>query len=132
MVIRQVGPPSPRILARLRLAKGVGSDIHPGRGCIDLRITEKLEEHGFTVYNPNTDNAETYKEKANDRWLRTFNENFWKLRHLAFTVYNPNTDSAETYKGKTVDRWLCTFNENFLHHFDSFARRWIPTSRRFL
>jgi len=34
-----------------------------------------LQMLGCTVYNPNTDNEETYKEEANGRWLRTFNEN---------------------------------------------------------
>jgi len=34
-----------------------------------------LQMLGCTVYNPNTDNEETYKEEANGLWLRTFNEN---------------------------------------------------------
>lgn len=39
-----------------------------------------LMELGCTVYNPNTDNAEVYKEEANDRWLRTFNENLEQVK----------------------------------------------------
>eukprot|EP00439_Symbiodinium_sp_Y106_P026730 s2165_g3.t1 len=36
---------------------------------------EILEELGCTVYNPNTDNKELYKEESDSRWLLTFQEN---------------------------------------------------------
>jgi len=41
---------------------------------ISIGIKEILEELGCTVYNPNTDNKEVYKEEADSRWLLTFQE----------------------------------------------------------
>ncbi|CAE7247297.1 Rsph1, partial [Symbiodinium necroappetens] len=58
---------------------------------ISIGIKEILEELGCTVYNPNTDNkaltvskhlsrvSELYKDKADDRWLRTFTENLDRI-----------------------------------------------------
>eukprot|EP00439_Symbiodinium_sp_Y106_P048896 s257_g6.t1 len=47
---------------------------------ISIGIKEILEELGCTVYNPNTDNKELYREKADDRWLRTFTENLDRIQ----------------------------------------------------
>ncbi|CAJ1375448.1 unnamed protein product [Effrenium voratum] len=47
---------------------------------VSVGFKEILEEQGCTVYNPNTANAEIYKAEANDRWLRTFNENLEKVK----------------------------------------------------
>ncbi|CAE7734662.1 PIP5K8 [Symbiodinium sp. CCMP2592] len=46
---------------------------------ISIGIKEILEELGCTVYNPNTDNKELWKEKADSRWLRTFQENLDRI-----------------------------------------------------
>jgi len=40
----------------------------------------QLTSLGCTVYNPNTDDKEQYKEEADDRWLRTFNENLGQVK----------------------------------------------------
>ncbi|CAE7349735.1 RSPH1 [Symbiodinium sp. CCMP2592] len=46
---------------------------------ISVGIKEILEELGCTVYNPNTDNQEMYKEEADSRWLLTFQENLDRI-----------------------------------------------------
>ncbi|CAE7205934.1 PIP5K6 [Symbiodinium sp. CCMP2592] len=46
---------------------------------ISIGIKEILEELGCTVYNPNTDNKEVWKEEADSRWLLTFQENLDRI-----------------------------------------------------
>ena len=64
-------------------------------------IKQILESKGYTVYNPNTDNAARFPGCGDDVWLRTFNEELEKVKETYGFMLQIQQWTAENSHVKT-------------------------------